>query len=69
MHPSWVVHNGIRVGGVGLLEGNPIQGMGGRGGSRRSRGGNAVGESRKEMADRVVRHQADHLVPGIKNST
>ena len=31
---------------------------GGRGGYRRSRGENVLDESRKEMADRVARHQA-----------
>ena len=38
------------------------KGLRGRGGSRRSRRETAVDESRKEMADRVVRHQANEEV-------
>ena len=37
----------------------PDQGNAGRGGDRRSRRETTVDESRKEMADKVARHQAD----------
>ena len=46
-------------GATGGVKGNPTKGRRGGGGDRTSRREAAVEERRKEMADRVARHQAD----------
>ena len=53
---------GTATGGVG---GNPTKGMRGGGGNRRSRRESVVDGSRKEMAYRVERHEADKEVQHI----
>ena len=50
---------GVPVGGDRRSGRKPDQGNGVRGGNRRSVRETAVGEFRKETADRVARHQAD----------
>ena len=46
-------------GATGGVDENPTKGNGGRGGNRRSRKEILVDETRKEMTDRVARHQVD----------
>ena len=62
-HPPWVVSKGMGEGGAtGGVSGNPTEGLRGGGGVMRSRRETALDESRKEMANRVARHQADYGV-------
>ena len=56
IHPILGMSLKIRV------EENPTKGMGGRGVNRTARWGTVVDESRKEMVDRVARHQTDEDV-------
>ena len=52
--------NGGRGGGTGGVEQTPTKGVGGGGATGGSRKEIAVDERRKEMTDRVARHQADY---------